>query len=68
MASNWTSLGQFTNQAEITAKAPAGTMARYVRLKATAANGNGLVQIREFQVLAPLRACLPLWLPLRITR
>lgn len=54
--SNWTSLGQFTNQAEITAKAPAGTMARYVRLKATAANGNGAwVQIREFQVSSPTK-------------
>ncbi|MEV0408584.1 beta-N-acetylglucosaminidase domain-containing protein [Actinoallomurus sp. NPDC050550] len=45
----WHSLGDFSNTTEVKATAPAGTTARYVRLRATATQGNWVV-VREFTV------------------
>ncbi|MFI1097253.1 beta-N-acetylglucosaminidase domain-containing protein [Streptomyces sp. NPDC020917] len=45
----WHSLGDFTDTPEIQATAPAGATARYVRLRATATQGNWVV-VRDFAV------------------
>ncbi|MEV6103678.1 beta-N-acetylglucosaminidase domain-containing protein [Streptomyces sp. NPDC051940] len=47
--SNWTALTAFSGTAEVTATAPAGTKARYVRARATASQDYWLV-VREFAV------------------
>ncbi|MFE1932660.1 beta-N-acetylglucosaminidase domain-containing protein [Streptomyces sp. NPDC059474] len=51
----WQSLGNFSNTTEVKAEAPAGTTARYVRLRTTAAQGNWVVA-REFTVGSTLAA------------
>ncbi|WP_329372654.1 beta-N-acetylglucosaminidase domain-containing protein [Streptomyces sp. NBC_00669] len=51
----WKSLGDFSDTAEVKAEAPAGTTARYVRLRNTAAQDNWVV-VREFTVGSPLTA------------
>ncbi|WP_084614186.1 beta-N-acetylglucosaminidase domain-containing protein [Nakamurella lactea] len=48
----WTPIGSYSDQAEISADLPAGTAARYVRMRATAAQTNWVV-VREFQVVGP---------------
>lgn len=48
----WTSAGTFTNQATVNATLPAGTQARYVRLRATASDSDW-VKIHEFTVTGP---------------
>ncbi|MEV0094009.1 beta-N-acetylglucosaminidase domain-containing protein [Streptomyces sp. NPDC050738] len=45
----WQQLAAFSGQATVTASPPAGTTARFVRARATAAQGNWLV-VREFAV------------------
>ena len=54
---NWTSAGTFTNQPTINATLPAGTQARYVRLRATESDGYW-VKIHEFTVTGPENAKL----------
>jgi hyaluronoglucosaminidase len=49
--STWTPVGSYADQAEIHATVPAGTKARYVRMRATAAQGSWVV-VREFHVTA----------------
>jgi hyaluronoglucosaminidase len=49
---SWTPLAEGTT-AEVHATAPAGTTARYVRYRATAANGGYWCVVREFQVSVP---------------
>ncbi|MFE9816916.1 beta-N-acetylglucosaminidase domain-containing protein [Streptomyces sp. NBC_00236] len=46
---NWTTLTEFSEQADVTATVPAGTEARYVRARATAGQ-NSWVVVREFHV------------------
>ena len=48
----WTPAGTFTNTRDVTAALPAGTQARYVRLRNTAAQSNWVV-VREFTVVGP---------------
>ncbi|TYC20852.1 beta-N-acetylhexosaminidase [Micromonospora sp. MP36] len=49
--SAWTPIGSYANQPEIHATVPAGTAARYVRMRATASQDYWVV-VREFQVAA----------------
>ncbi|MFD7923376.1 beta-N-acetylglucosaminidase domain-containing protein [Streptomyces sp. NPDC059740] len=49
---DWHTLETFTDQAEVSADPPAGTTARYVRARATAAQDEW-VAVREFQVADP---------------
>ncbi len=48
----WTPAGTFANTTDVTATLPAGTQARYVRLRDTAAQSNWVV-VREFTVVGP---------------
>jgi hyaluronoglucosaminidase len=48
----WTQIGSYSGQAEISVDLPAGTSARYVRMRATAAQTNWVV-VREFRVSGP---------------
>ena len=54
---NWTTAGTYVNQATITATLPAGTQARYVRLRATQSDGYW-VKIHEFAVSGPQSAAI----------
>ncbi|SCL26283.1 hyaluronoglucosaminidase [Micromonospora rhizosphaerae] len=47
--STWTPIASYVDQPEIHATVPAGTRARYVRMRATAAQGTWVV-VREFEV------------------
>jgi hyaluronoglucosaminidase len=49
---SWTPIGSYSGQAEIRASVPAGTAARYVRMRATAAQSNWVV-VREFSATGP---------------
>jgi hyaluronoglucosaminidase len=48
----WTSLGEFSDQSEISVTAPNGTKARYIRLRVTSPHDFWLV-VREFSVAIP---------------
>jgi hyaluronoglucosaminidase len=48
----WTTIGTYVNTADISATAPAGTQARYVRLRATESDGYW-VKVHEFTVTGP---------------
>ncbi|HET6877201.1 MAG TPA: beta-N-acetylglucosaminidase domain-containing protein [Jatrophihabitans sp.] len=50
--STWTDIGSYANQPTISATLPAGTQARYVRLRATQSDGYW-VKIHEFSVTGP---------------
>ena len=49
---NWTSAGSFSNQTTVSATFPAGTQARYIRFRSTAAQTNWVV-VTEITVTAP---------------
>ena len=49
---HWTTINTYVNQPTITATVPAGTQARYVRLRATASDGYW-VKVHEFSVAGP---------------
>jgi hyaluronoglucosaminidase len=50
--STWQTVASYVNQADITATLPAGTQARYVRLRATQSDGYW-VKIHEFTITGP---------------